>query len=110
MLLQCAFLQDLSRDDGSTHRLPTKMLQMTTVRHYMPHGDHRDDPSSASAQRERNRTVSSFYNQTAIDDTIDLPSIRISADTMMYTNVSNGKNLEKKLIVSNTTHAPPLHK
>ncbi len=71
------------------------------MRHYIPQQQNhsQQDPNGPSAQRERSRTVSSFYNQTAIDEAAAMPSIRITSEMMMYTNVGNGIDMDRKLIV-----------
>ena len=39
------------------------------------------------SMRERNQTVSSYYNQTAIDDKARQNSIRLTPATIMYTGM-----------------------
>ncbi len=62
--------------------------------------DHKKDPMAPSAQRERNRTVASFYNQVAIDDAAAINSIRMTADSMLHINVSNGKDVDAKVVTN----------
>ena len=42
----------------------------------------------ASALRERNRTVTSYYNQTAIDRAAEKQSVRLTPATIMYSGAS----------------------
>ncbi|XP_021966863.1 3-methyl-2-oxobutanoate dehydrogenase [lipoamide] kinase, mitochondrial isoform X2 [Folsomia candida] len=48
-----------------------------------------DCGASASQQRERSQTVTSYYNQSAIDAAAAKPSVRLTPATIMYAGRSN---------------------
>ena len=50
------------------------------------------DSESAARIRERNRTVSSYYNQEAIDKAAAKPSVRLTPATIMYSGADGHLN------------------
>lgn len=56
--------------------------------------NHTSKPTPQSI-RERNITVSSYYNQTAIDEACQQNSIRLTPSTIMYTGSQDGSHIMK---------------
>ncbi|ODM93132.1 [3-methyl-2-oxobutanoate dehydrogenase [lipoamide]] kinase, mitochondrial [Orchesella cincta] len=87
MSLSClSSTRQMFRNSGSTFT-PSKLLGMVSNYSSRPH-NHRLDLSNDSSTRERNQTVISYYNQSAIDSAAAKPSVRLTPATIMYTGRS----------------------
>ena len=56
-------------------------------------------PDDASSLRERNRTVTSYYNQTAIDRAAEKQSVRLTPATIMYSGANTTANNQENILV-----------
>ena len=69
-------------------------------KNWLTYNHTRNIQHTPQSMRERNHTVSSYYNQTAIDDKARQNSIRLTPATIMYTGTHTYVFSSKKQIQS----------
>ena len=63
---------------------------------WLTYNGHNHTTSKHESSRERNQTVTSYYNQTAIDEASRQNSVRLTPSTIMY----SGRSLEDYIMKS----------